>query len=164
MHTEVRAFLEREVRELPPPAFVVDLGGRDVNGSPRDLFNGARYLSVDLYIGPGVDVLADAAEYSPISPPDLVLCLEVLEHTEKAEAILANAHRMLAPGGVLLLTCATDPRAPHSGIDGGDPWPSEFYRNVPRETLEDWLELFVDWKITSHARGDLYAVARKAAP
>ena len=42
-----------------------------------------------------------------------------------------NAWNTLHPGGVLVMTCATDPRPPHSAIDGWDVRPGEWYANVP---------------------------------
>jgi SAM-dependent methyltransferase len=169
MHVEARRYVWEQLQELPHRTTVLELGSRNVNGSVRDLFTGSWYLGIDVRPGPGVDVVADATTYTPPSPPDTVLCLEVLEHTADAPAILANAHRILAPGGVLLATMATHPRAPHSAFDGGGLKPGEYYRNVDLSELSDWLQAAgfaapdaVRWEMdTEH--GDLYVCATKGA-
>jgi hypothetical protein len=69
---------------------------------------------------------------------------------------------MLTPGGHLLVTCATHPRAPHSGIDGGPLKAGEFYRNVETDELVGWVEragLQVRVCEVHPERGDLYLVA-----
>ena len=44
---------------------VVDLGGRNVNGTTRDTIGCDLYIAVDIAPGDGVDVVCDAAEYRP---------------------------------------------------------------------------------------------------
>ena len=119
---------------------IVDLGGRNVNGSPRSWFPGASYVSVDIEAGPGVDVVCDAATYQPNTAPDVVLCCEVLEHARQASRIVENALQMLAPGGLFVVTAAAAPwRGPHSARTGGRLQPGEFYRNVDPAHLYDWV-------------------------
>lgn len=163
MHLACRSYVAGALDRLPPPRAVVELGGRNVNGGVRDLLpEGCRYLSVDLLGGENVDVLGDAATYDPPFAPDLVLCLEILEHTSAAEAIVANAHRMLAPGGALILTCAGEGRAPHSGVDGGTVRYGEHYANIREADLWCWLTRFARAEVqVDHAACDLRAVAWK---
>src|SRR5262249_32046337 len=129
MHAATYRYVRCTVRRHGPWRTVLEIGSWDVNGSVRRLFAGATYLGVDIVPGPGVDVVADGASFAPEHPPDCVVCTEVLEHTLRAEAIVANAHRMLAPGGVLVLTAAWAGRLPHSAVDGGRLRPREFYSN-----------------------------------
>lgn len=161
MHAEAFAFVANTLARLPPRQCVVELGGRNFNGSVRPLFNGAQYTSVDLLGGTDVDVVCDAATYVPEQAPDTVVCCEVLEHAANAEAIIDNALGMLAPGGVLIVTCATDPRTPHSAIDGLDVRPGEWYRNVPRDDLAGWLDGADVRILIAQPRGDLQCVALK---
>jgi len=164
MHAEAMAYVERMVRTYGPFDQVVDLGGQDLNGTPRRIFRHAmRYVSVDQVAGRGVDVVADAADYRPPFTPDCVVCTEVLEHTAKGEAILRNARAMLAPGGILILTAATDPRGPHSAVAVGmPPQRGEYYRNVSEAALRQWLLPYAWWAIETYRdRGDIYAVARR---
>lgn len=152
---------------------VVEFGSRNVNGSVRELFAGAeRYLGTDQMAGPGVDFVAPAEEFLPTCPVNAVVCCEVLEHTPKVREICLNAASILVPGGVFIITAATDPRGPHSAFDGNQLRPGEYYGNVDRELLRSCLErqhrdrhdeecfkiVAIDTKTTS---GDIYAVAIK---
>lgn len=163
MHDEAMAFIACTTqRFMPPPDSVLDAGGRDINGSPRFLFPGSTYLVIDLEDGPGVDIVGDARHWRPESSVDLVLNIEVLEHAPDPEALLRAAWECLVPGGRLIVTCATDPRAPHSGHDGGVLRAGEHYRNIPETELKAWLADWADVEIEVHAdRGDLYATAVK---
>ena len=125
---------------------VLDIGGRDLNGSTRALFPYARpYHVLDLRPGPNVNVVADAATWDPTSaiswPYDLVLCTETFEHAEKWRQIIATAWAALRPGGWLIFTCAGPGRPPHSGIEAV-PWlaDGEWYRNVSPEEIREELE------------------------
>lgn len=71
------------------------------------LFDGRarRYLGVDLAPGPEVDVVGPA-EALPFGDGsfDVVLCSQVLEHVERPGRVLAELHRVLRPGGIVLLS------------------------------------------------------------
>jgi SAM-dependent methyltransferase len=123
------------------PGHVVDIGGRDVNGTVRALFPDAdSYTSIDLQPGFAVDVVGDFVEWDPPHSVDTVICCEVLEHAPEWERIVRHAFDILNPGGTLILTCATDGRAPHSGIHGGSLFPGEHYYNIPAAELADCVE------------------------
>ena len=117
------------------PGTGLDLGGRDLNGHPRDLWPGVRWLVLDLRPGPGVDVVADATVDQDHGVYDVVLCTEVLEHVEDWPAVVATSARALAAGGRLVITCAGPGRAPHSGITAAGITPGEWYRNVSHHEL-----------------------------
>jgi len=122
------------VAALPPRRRIVEFGSLDVNGTVRDLFPEAQYVGVDLLEGPGVDVVADAATFVPDEPPDTVLCLNMLEHASQQAEVLANALRILEPGGWLIFSAAAADWPEH-GADGGPLREGEFYRAVDK----DWL-------------------------
>ena len=119
---------------------MLEIGSRNINGSVRPLFNGAVYLGIDTTAGPGVDETADGAHFQPGLLLDTVVCCEVLEHTESAADIIGNSLRILEPGGVLIVTCAAPPRAPHSAVDGGALQPGEYYQNIYPKQLQHWTE------------------------
>lgn len=124
-----------EFRSLDDLA-VLDIGGRDLNGSPRMFFpNASPYHVLDLRPGPNVDFVADAADWRSEKPYDLVIITEVFEHTDKWREILLTAWESLRPGGWLLFTCAGPGRPTHSGVEAV--WelaPGEWYANVsPQE-------------------------------
>src|SRR5688572_22174974 len=99
MHFEARSFVESVARQIPPPGSALDVGGRDVNGHVRNAFTGYRWLVLDLVEGPGVDVVADFADWQTDQRFDLILCTEVLEHTPRWQEICARAFQLLKPGG-----------------------------------------------------------------
>ena len=165
MHHDALAYVAHALATMPKadPPLVVEFGSRNVNGSVRPLFSGVRYIGVDLLPGPGVDVQADAATYTPPEPAGVVVCCEVLEHAPDAGAIVANAYRILAPGGVLILTAAGEGRIPHSAVDGKPRlYPGEFYANVTSGDLTAWLAPF--WAVSygsDPTRRDVRATAWK---
>lgn len=101
----------RERRELfrhwlessPPGAAVLDIGG---GVQPyRTLLPGARYLALDLRLTPLVHVIASAGQI-PFSDQrfDLVMCTQMLEYAPDPGLVLSEIHRVLKPGGRLLLS------------------------------------------------------------
>ncbi len=162
MHVEALGFVAITAHRLGPFGSVLELGGRNVNGTPRPLFPGAQYVSVDIVDGPGVDIVCDATTYRPDERFDAVVCCEVLEHAEDADGFVATAWGALKPGGLLIFTAACPPRAPHSAVDGGPLRAGEFYRNVDPALMASWLVGWKDAEIETHEdRGDIYATARK---
>lgn len=159
MHPEALAYVARVSRRHGPFERVLDFGGRDVNGTPRLLFPTSEYVAVDIIVGPGVDVVADAADYHDPGA-DLVLCCELFEHIPNSDAVVKSAWRNLVGGGRLIITTACPPRAPHSGIDGGPLQSGEYYANVDPDDLAEWLDGWDDVDISIYRdRGDIYATA-----
>ena len=150
MHEEARAYVEaqRSAERLA----VLDIGGRNVNGSIRDLFpNADPYVALDIAEGPGVDIVANAATWTPDRLYDLIVCTEVFEHTPEWPAILRTAAAACRPGGHLVLTMAGPGRPPH-GASGG-PWnPGEHYSNIDPSELRaemdaaGWTDIDVEFR------------------
>jgi len=161
MHPEAFEFVHQAVTTNGPFKSVVEFGSIYINGTVRPLFD-ADYTGVDIVAGPGVDVVADVSTYTHPRKVDCVVCCEVLEHTPKGRRIIANAHSLLKAKGALILTAATDPRAPHSAVDGAEVREGEFYRNVKIPTLKKWLAEFttVDIEVDEIA-GDVRVIAVK---
>lgn len=161
MHSEAHAFVAANIGH---PKRVLEYGALNINGTARDTAPSAEWHGIDVVAGPGVDEVADATEYLATVPYDTVVCCEMLEHTPKVGATCQTAYTNLTDGGTLLLTCATDGRAPHSAIDGGPLRPDEFYRNVPADDFRISLEhigFVIDVLEVHPNRGDLYVKARK---
>lgn len=158
MHPAAYEFVGRTIRRLSPRRRVLELGSRNVNGSPRSLCRAAElYVGVDWEAGPGVDVVEDAARYRG-GPFDAVICTECLEHAPDGRAICETARLCLSPGGVFILTAAGPRREPH-GVNG-TPVGQEFYANVHPHDLDAWLAPFGLWQIELGRDGqDIYAVA-----
>lgn len=84
---------------------VLDVGGR--LQPYRELMEGRaqRYTSVDLLRTPLVDVIA-RGESLPFAQEsfDLVLCTQVLEYLPEPHTVISEIHRVLRPGGSLILS------------------------------------------------------------
>lgn len=119
---------------------VLDLGGRDVNGTCRRLFPEAQFYCVDVRPGVGVNFVGDARTWrSELPEPffDVVLCTEVFEHLPGWSKICETAYTELKPGGRFIVTCAGPGRAPHSGrAELPHPEPDEHYANIEPGELD----------------------------
>lgn len=152
MHREAMVYVARAITERNldrPGVDVLDLGGRDVNGTTRDLWGmPGRYVVVDIAPHPSVDVVCDAADLDLGERFDVVTSTECLEHAERGAEIVAAAFRHLRPGGVFIATMAGPGRAPHGAHGAPTPADGEFYRNVDPDTLDRWLHAagFAGWE------------------
>lgn len=134
------------------PVTVLDLGGRDINGSPRRLFPRAVYTVLDIRPGDGVHIVADAATWDPGDDLwEVVICAETFEHTAAWRAICRTAWRACAPGGRFIVTTAAPGRPPHSAVDGEFRLlPGEHYANIRPAELErvlaaaGWADVVTD--------------------
>lgn len=165
MHPAAYEFCET-VRELTGDiaAFGVDLGGRDVNGTARELWPHIRWTIVDKE--PSNDpaiICADAAFWEPEKQYELALCTEVFEHTPNWPLIIKNAHRALVTGGQFVVTCASIGRPPHSAEGDGPPKQREWYKNLKPDELGDILYLsgFLCQVTYNPITSDAYAYAIK---
>lgn len=173
MHPEARLAVEMAVRalELHGPLDILDVGGRDVNGSVRGLFHPeSTWTTLDVNEGPEVDIVADATTWTPGRTWDVVISTETLEHVHGWWAAVVMMGNATAPGGAVIITAATDPRRPHSAIDGCALRRGEWYENVPPVALLDVLqasgileELDVRTLDVPGHGGDVYAWGRKPA-
>jgi SAM-dependent methyltransferase len=82
----------------------------------------ASYRGIDLVDGPMVDDVGTAEELPYESGSfDLVMCTQVFEHVPEPEGTLREIHRVLAPGGVALVSThgvyVYHPDPPESGQD-----------------------------------------------
>ncbi len=140
MHVQPLAWVTRQTTDLGPVS-VLEIGSLDINAGVGGLFTAEHDHGLDLAAGPGVDEVSDAADWQPTRTYDVVVSTEVLEHAPRWRDVLANAWAAVAPGGRLLMTCATDPRAPHSAIDGWDVRPGEHYANVAPDRGDLYLRV-----------------------
>jgi len=154
VHVEAYSWAIRFATDAP--VSVLDIGGRNVNGSPRGLFpNATVYTVVDIAPGPGVDFVADAATWTPDREYDVVVSTETFEHTYSWPEICITAFKACRPGGMFIATMAGPGRAPHSGIDGG-PFlhDGEEYANVDPGHLHEvlkitgWRDIIVDQQLS----------------
>jgi hypothetical protein len=172
VHSSAYQFVCKMIATYGEPDSVVEIGSYDVNGSVRPLFKkalgGGHYVGIDSRKGPGVDVVCKGESYHPSLEqfPDgvaCVVCCEVLEHAPHAKEVVKNAVKMLREGGLLIVTCAMEPRVRHTCdaefvLTGQDV--HEHYKNVDPKEITNWLK---STKLTNlavsenPALGDLYA-------
>lgn len=92
---------------VPPGAAVLDVGARD-GGLRGYLPAGVRYQGVEInpeFSAPDI-LIRDISEGLPFDDTafDYVFCIEVLEHVPEPFRTLSEIHRVLRPGGVLILS------------------------------------------------------------
>lgn len=140
MHAEAFGYVRAKAGDLHLGGAMLDLGGRDVNGTVHGLFPDATWTVVDIADHPSVDHVGDAATIDLGRTFDVVVSTECFEHTPDSCRIIANAYKHLRPGGVLVATMAGPGRAPHGASGEPTPPAGEYYSNVTPDDLFDWLK------------------------
>ncbi len=151
-------------------ARVLEVGSLDINGSVRDQFETCDYTGVDLQPGPGVDLACPGHLLAlPTASFDTVISAECFEHNPFWRETLANMLRMLRPGGLVTISCATTGRKEH-GTTRTNPDASPFtvlerwdyYQNLSASKLEAGVNLagwLADWHCwVNYVSYDLYFV------
>jgi hypothetical protein len=99
---------------LPFPEPIVELGALQVESQIgfadlRPFFRGKRYIGCDMRPGPGVDRIENMHRLSCADASvGAVLCLDTLEHVANCHLAVEEMHRVLAPGGLLVLASVMD--------------------------------------------------------
>lgn len=140
-------FIKKFINEKKPTGKVIDIGGRDVNGSPKDYFvkAGMEYTCLDLIKGKNVDIVMNADDIpSKLKSEtyDVVCCLETLEHVKKPWIIIENCKYLLKKGGWLILTAPSINHPKHE-------WPGDYYRYFEttfREVFFEGYENITTWE------------------
>lgn len=145
-HPQQRKFCEN-VKLRYPNFFknvkVLDVGSLDINGSNRDLFEDSEYTGIDVGEGKNVDIVCLGHKFNaPCNYYDTIISTECFEHDMFYEKTITNIIRMLKPGGLFIMTCATTGRAEH-GTQRTTPfnaplltgeW-SDYYKNLTEEDI-----------------------------
>lgn len=156
---------------------VLDIGALDINGNNQVLFDAdTLYLGLDIAEGRNVDIICPGHELGlPDATFDMVISTECLEHDRHWVATLNNAIRLLRPGGMLLMTCATTGRPEHGTrrttpadapllAEVDDEW-ADYYRNLDEHDVRAEIDVPGMFQFAEFSIGvetcDLYFVAIK---
>jgi SAM-dependent methyltransferase len=110
MRQSVREFVEIAGRWLPIKEPIYEFGSYQVLGQEkfvdlRSLFRGKKFIGADIRKGNGVDVVLDLHNIGiKQGTAGTVLILDTLEHVEFPRKAVTEAHRILCPDGLLIMT------------------------------------------------------------
>lgn len=115
-------------------AYVLDVGGLDINGTNLYLFHAnCSYVGIDIIKGKNVDIDCLIHKYSSIIKYDTIICTEMLEHDKYIYLSVRKMISLLKPGGLLLITAAHLGRKEHGTTRNHpteSPGTNDYYRNV----------------------------------
>lgn len=119
-------FASNSLLSVRKPARILEVGSRNVNGSIRDVLSecASEYIGVDLFDGPGVDIVCDVAKLTDTFTSqsfDIVVSTEMLEHCLNWQDAVYQMASALRQDGLLLITT----RSP--GFETHD-YPADYWR------------------------------------
>jgi SAM-dependent methyltransferase len=139
MRKETRAFVATVAGELTLPDPIVEIGALQIEGQEkyadlRPLFPGRAFIGCDMRLGPGVDRVENlhALTFGDASVGTLIM-LDTLEHVQYPFDAMREVHRVLQPGGVVVMTSVM--LCPIHG------YPSDYWRFTP-EAFKTLLQPF----------------------
>jgi SAM-dependent methyltransferase len=110
MRTTLFNLLEALTRAADFPEPVYEFGAFRVPGQEhlpyvRDFFPGKKFVGCDLRPGPGVDEIQDLHDLAlPDQSIGSAILFDTVEHVREPWRALAEVHRCLKPGGILLMS------------------------------------------------------------
>jgi SAM-dependent methyltransferase len=150
-HPEQQDFFKMVKAEFPEHFHfcdVLDVGSLDINGSNRDLFEECSYVGCDIMPGANVSDISKCGNLKyPSEQFYTIISGECFEHDMYFEESIKNIVRMLAIGGLFVMTCAGRNRPEHgtrrtetasSPLTAQIPEWQDFYQN---RTEEDFLKI-----------------------
>jgi SAM-dependent methyltransferase len=129
MRDNVRAFIAAAAQSFRLRGPVYEFGSYQVDGQGdladlRELFPTQHYVGCDMRPGPGVDRVEDLGRLTlPSGVARTVICVDTLEHVFEARRGVDEMLRLLAPGGVILLSAPFEFRI-HD-------YPDDYWRFTP---------------------------------
>lgn len=159
-HFQQQKFIEIISKNYP--AFfkntkVLEIGSWIANDSIRKFFYECEYIGADIAPGPGVDVICSGELLNYENNYfDIAVSCECFEHNPEWIATFNNMYRMVKPGGLVLMTCATIGRGEH-GTSRKSPNASltvvsgkkDYYQNLSKQDFLNNFKLdsmFSDYK------------------
>ena len=111
------------------------------------LFDEVDYVGADMRAGPGVDRVLDLHAIDlPDATAGTVLCMDTLEHVEHPRTAVEEIHRILAPGGLVVMSSVFE-----FPIHG---YPNDYWRFTP-EGFRSLLKPFSVAMVSSYGRSEV---------
>ncbi|CAN5889237.1 hypothetical protein BH20PSE1_BH20PSE1_23530 [soil metagenome] len=110
MRDSIKQFVKICADTLPLSEPIYEFGSLQVRGQEgfadlRPFFSGKKYVGADMREGLGVDVVLDLHSIAlPSESAGTVLILDTLEHVEFSRKAVEEAHRILKPNGILVIS------------------------------------------------------------
>ena len=174
MHFEAFQFIS-SIKSLYPHYFVrqrvLEVGSHCVNESIRSLFDGGKYIGIDLSEGESVDIIASGHEFKAPKAFNTVISCECFEHNPYFFETFVTMVENACDGGLVAFTCATTGRPEH-GTTRTDPNQSpgsssigwDYYRNL---TADDFDLSYIEKQFSTYrffsneSSQDLYFIGFK---
>ena len=154
---------------------VLEVGSWICNDTVRTHFQSCDYLGTDVAAGSGVDLVVAGQDLAlPTASFDVVISCECFEHNPFWRETFLNMMRVLRPGGLFVLTCATTGRGEH-GTTRTTPGLSltaleqhpDYYRNLSQRDFERAIALHEYFShylfVTNRYSKDLYFAGCRAS-
>jgi SAM-dependent methyltransferase len=139
---------------------VLDVGGGDINGNNRFLFDSCGYAANDVVESKNVTVVSRTKDLPFGSATfDTIISTECFEHDPEYQESFKKIYDMLKPGGIFVFTCASTDRPEHGtrrtcpdqsyGTIGNIPDMMDYYKNLTIEDIKSFMnldELFATWR------------------
>lgn len=139
MRKETRAFTETAASTLDLPSPVVEIGALQIEGQEkyadlRPFFPGKQFIGCDMRPGKGVDRIENLHQltFANDSVGTMIL-LDTMEHVQYPFKAMEEVHRVLKPGGVIIMTSVM--------LCPIHAYPSDYWRFTP-EAFKVLLEPF----------------------
>jgi SAM-dependent methyltransferase len=145
MRHSIKQFVQIAAQTLPLVEPIIEFGSYQVPGQEgladlRCLFPGKRYVGADMRAGRGVDCALDLHRLGLADRRvGTALCLDTLEHVEYPHRAMEEVHRVLEPGGIVVVSSVM--KFPIHD------YPYDYWRFTPeafRSLLKPFTQAYVD--------------------
>jgi SAM-dependent methyltransferase len=146
MRKPIRKYVELVLATVPIPEPVYEFGSYQVAEAPQDadlrpLLAGYEYVGCDMRAGPGVDKVLNLHDIDlPDNSVGTVFLMDTLEHVEYPHRAVEEVHRILKPGGLIVMSSVLDFFIHET--------PNDFWRFTPdgfRSLLKPYATSHVGW-------------------
>lgn len=95
-------FFGSTLSDMPQSSVLLDIGAGSIHF--KDLLFKFSYIGLDFFPFPNVSIVADVTKGLPMRDEsvDIVLLSNTLEHMQEPRELLAECHRILKPGGMII--------------------------------------------------------------